>query len=105
MWMNPGFSVCSKQHLNQINTNNSAHSKRSSVVTHQDAHCETAAPSQIPTVSFDLGNEWDEWSDFDDDKLVHASETLFDSRTANDKPQIQQSVEFNMSGNVMFQLV
>lgn len=100
MWIDGGFSVCSKQHLNQIPTHNSAHSKGD-----QDVHCEFAAPLQIPTVSFDLGNEWDEWSDFDDDKLVHASETLFDSRTANDKPQIQEFVDFNVSGNVILEVI
>nr|XP_057922081.1 probable ATP-dependent DNA helicase HFM1 isoform X1 [Doryrhamphus excisus]XP_057922082.1 probable ATP-dependent DNA helicase HFM1 isoform X1 [Doryrhamphus excisus]XP_057922083.1 probable ATP-dependent DNA helicase HFM1 isoform X1 [Doryrhamphus excisus] len=31
--------------------------------------------SQIPSVSFDLGNDWDDWSDFDDENLVHASDT------------------------------
>lgn len=105
--MNPRFSVClsqkPKQHRNQINTNSSAHSNRSTVVSDQDTHCETALPSQIPTVSFDLGNEWDDWGDFDDENLVHANETSFASCAANDKPQIQQSVEFNVPGNVMFE--
>ncbi|XP_050925720.1 probable ATP-dependent DNA helicase HFM1 [Lates calcarifer] len=82
-WMNRGTSGWSQnpeQRLNQIN---------------QYTHCQTVSPSQIPTVSFDLGNEWD---DFDDENLVHASETSFASSTANVKPQIQQSVENNMSG-------
>lgn len=77
-----GWSQNPEQRLNQIN---------------QYTHCQTVSPSQIPTVSFDLGNEWD---DFDDENLVHASETSFASSTANVKPQIQQSVENNMSGRV-----
>lgn len=103
-WINPGFSVGLNQNpkhrLNQINTTNSAHSKKSSVVTDLDAHCETTAPSQVPTVSFDLGNEWDDWGDFDDENLVNASETPLISHTTIDKPQMQQSGEFNMPGNV-----
>ncbi|XP_026231243.1 probable ATP-dependent DNA helicase HFM1 isoform X2 [Anabas testudineus] len=101
-WINPGFSVGLNQNpkhrLNQINTTNSAHSKKSSVVTDLDAHCETTAPSQVPTVSFDLGNEWDDWGDFDDENLVNASETPLISHTTIDKPQMQQSGEFNMPG-------
>ncbi|XP_061694341.1 probable ATP-dependent DNA helicase HFM1 isoform X2 [Syngnathoides biaculeatus] len=31
--------------------------------------------SQIPSVSFDLGNDWDDWGDFDDEIPIHASET------------------------------
>uniref|UniRef100_A0A4W5NV21 DNA 3'-5' helicase n=1 Tax=Hucho hucho TaxID=62062 RepID=A0A4W5NV21_9TELE len=31
--------------------------------------------SHTPSVTFDLGDEWNVWDDFDDDNLVHASET------------------------------
>ncbi|XP_022610745.1 probable ATP-dependent DNA helicase HFM1 [Seriola dumerili] len=75
VWMNPGTSGWSQipeQHLNQINTSNPAFSKRSTVVTNQDTQCETASSLQIPAITFDLGNEWDSWGDFDDENLVHA---------------------------------
>ncbi|XP_030258654.1 probable ATP-dependent DNA helicase HFM1 isoform X4 [Sparus aurata] len=96
-WMNPGVSVgVSQNHLNQINTTSSAYSKRSTAVSKQSTHCENASFSQIPTVSFDLGNEWDDWGDFDDENLVHASETSLASCPT--KPQVQQSVNYNMPG-------
>ncbi|XP_073346991.1 probable ATP-dependent DNA helicase HFM1 [Pagrus major] len=95
MWMNPGVSVgVSQNHLNQINTTSSAYSKRSTAVSKQSTHYENASSSQIPTVSFDLGNEWDDWGDFDDENLVHASETSLASCPT--KPQVQQSVIYNM---------
>lgn len=98
-WMNPGVSVgVSQNHLNQINTTSSAYSKRSTAVSKQSTHCENASFSQIPTVSFDLGNEWDDWRDFDDENLVHASETSLASCPT--KPQVQQSVNYNMPGRV-----
>ncbi|XP_041804440.1 probable ATP-dependent DNA helicase HFM1 [Chelmon rostratus] len=91
LWTKPGISVGVSRnhepHPNQINTTNSAYTK--------SAHCQKAPSSQIPTVSFDLGNEWDDWSDFDDENLVHASET---SSTTNAKPQVQQSADNNMPG-------
>ncbi|KAA8587737.1 hypothetical protein FQN60_016599, partial [Etheostoma spectabile] len=91
-WMNPGTSVgVSQNHkplLNQINT--TSYSKRSTAGSNQGAHYENASSSQIPTVSFDLGNEWDDWGDFDDENLVHASETSSASCPTNAK--VQQSL-------------
>ncbi|XP_023270563.1 probable ATP-dependent DNA helicase HFM1 [Seriola lalandi dorsalis] len=101
VWMNPGTSGWSQipeQHLNQINTSSPAFSKRSTVVTNQDTQCETASSLQIPAITFDLGNEWDNWGDFDDENLVHASETAFASCTTNAGSQIQQPVEYNVPG-------
>lgn len=96
-----GMSQRAKENLIQVNTNNSAYSETSTVVSNQGAHCEAASSWQIPSVSFDLGNEWDDWGDFDDENLVHASEASFPSTSANAKPQIQQSVEFNVPGNML----
>ncbi|XP_042284250.1 probable ATP-dependent DNA helicase HFM1 isoform X1 [Thunnus maccoyii] len=91
VWMNPGFSVGVSQnpklHVNQISTVNS---KRSTVLSNQGAHSNNVSLSQIPTVCFDLGNEWDDWGDFDDENLVHASETSLTSCAPNAKPQVQQ---------------
>ncbi|XP_028448259.1 probable ATP-dependent DNA helicase HFM1 isoform X4 [Perca flavescens] len=98
MWMNPGTSVgVSQNHkplLNQINT--TSYSKRSTAGSNQGARYENASSSQIPTVSFDLGNEWDDWGDFDDENLVHASETSSASCPTN--AEVQQSVYYNMPG-------
>ncbi|XP_047188173.1 probable ATP-dependent DNA helicase HFM1 isoform X2 [Scophthalmus maximus] len=102
VWMKPetsGWSQNPERHLNKINTTTSADSKRrSTAVTNQGSCCETASSSLIPTVTFDLGNEWDDWGDFDEENLVHASETSIASCTVNAKPQIQQSVQYNMPG-------
>ncbi|XP_040000435.1 probable ATP-dependent DNA helicase HFM1 [Xiphias gladius] len=100
--MNPGtigWSQNPEQHLNQMNTTNSAPSARSTAVTNQGTNWETASSSQFPAVSFDLGNEWDNWGDFDDENLVHASETSFASGTTDAKPQIQQSIACNTPGS------
>ncbi|KAK2822171.1 hypothetical protein Q5P01_022236 [Channa striata] len=100
VWQNSGFSVCTtqtpKEHLNQINTTNLAHSNRATGVSNQGSYCETASSSEIPTVSFDLGNEWD---DFDDENLVHASETSFASCSANAETQNKQ-FEYKMAAPV-----
>ncbi|XP_062285176.1 probable ATP-dependent DNA helicase HFM1 [Scomber scombrus] len=86
VWRNPGFSVGVSQnpklHVNPINTVN--------VLSNQGVHHNKASSSQIPTVSFDLGDEWDDWGDFDDQNLVHASETSLASCAPNAKPQVQQ---------------
>nr|XP_046265686.1 probable ATP-dependent DNA helicase HFM1 isoform X2 [Scatophagus argus] len=102
VWMNPGMNVGESQnhtpHQNLINTTNSSYSKRSTAVSDQSAQCENSLSSQIPTVSFDLGHEWDDWGDFDDDNLVHASETPLALCTTSSKPQVHQSVDYNMPG-------
>lgn len=104
VWMNPGICVGVSQNqkppLNQINKTNSAPAKRSTAVSNQGAHCGHASSSHIPTISFDLGNEWDDWGDFDDENLVHASETPLALCPNNVKPQVQQSVDYNMPGRV-----
>ena len=103
MWMNlgtGGWNQNPEQHLNQINTTSPTHSRRSTALMNQATHWEIDSSSQIPAVSFDLGNEWDNWGDFDEENLVHASETSFASCSTTAKPETQQSVECNMSGTV-----
>ncbi|KAM9323078.1 putative ATP-dependent DNA helicase HFM1 [Pholidichthys leucotaenia] len=89
-----GGSQMSSQHPDQINTASSAYSKTNTTVSVQ----ESLLP-HIPTVSFDLGNEWDDWDDFDDENLVRASETWC---ATNDKPEIQQHVDNNMKGTLLY---
>lgn len=90
-----GWTPNSEQHPNQMNTSNPVYSKRSTALMTKDAHHETALYSQIPAVTFDLGDEWDTWGDFDDENLVHASEiSTNDACTANAGPQIQQPGEY-----------
>ncbi|XP_027140746.1 probable ATP-dependent DNA helicase HFM1 isoform X2 [Larimichthys crocea] len=100
MWVNPGISVGvsqnQKPHLNQISTTNSTYSKMSTAGSDQSALRECASFSQIPTISFDLGNEWD---DFDDENLVRASETSLSLCPTNARPQVQQQpADYNMPG-------
>lgn len=95
-----GGSLNSEQHINHINITSSAYTKRPAAVSEQEALCHNVSSSQLPTVSFDLGNEWDDWGDFDDENLVHASESLLASTEAN--PQIQQCVEYNQLGREKF---
>ncbi|XP_058487783.1 probable ATP-dependent DNA helicase HFM1 isoform X1 [Solea solea] len=101
VWKKPGMSGWSQnpeQHRSQINTSSSSYSKWSSAVTNQINHLDTDSFSQLPTVSFDLGNDWDDWGDFDDENLVNASKTSFDTCLKNPEPPIQKSVENNIQG-------
>ncbi|KAI3375127.1 hypothetical protein L3Q82_021643, partial [Scortum barcoo] len=98
VWMNPGISVGLSQnhqkHLNQINTTDTAYSERAAAVSKWGNYYGNASFSQIPTVSFDLGDEWD---DFDDKNLVHASETSLASCCPSvASPEVQQSVNYNL---------
>uniref|UniRef100_A0A3Q4G5E7 Probable ATP-dependent DNA helicase HFM1 n=1 Tax=Neolamprologus brichardi TaxID=32507 RepID=A0A3Q4G5E7_NEOBR len=89
LYMSVG-SQDSQQDLNQINTTSTGHSKSSTALPEQAALCKNTSSLQIPTVNFDLGNEWDDWGDFDDDNLMHASEPALTSYMTA-QPQIQQS--------------
>ncbi|CAG5896937.1 unnamed protein product, partial [Menidia menidia] len=63
---------------------------RVSTASKQGAFIGEASTLQFPTVSFDLGNEWD---DFDDENLLHASEISLSPSGTNAEPQIPQSGE------------
>lgn len=89
----------SQQDLNQVNTTSTVYSKSSTAVPEQAALCKNTSSLQIPTVNFDLGNEWDDWGDFDDDNLMHASEPALTSYTTA-QPQIQQCGENRTPGRV-----
>ncbi|XP_061587436.1 probable ATP-dependent DNA helicase HFM1 [Cololabis saira] len=77
---------------NHLNTSRATYSQGSSVTPEQEPLCRSSASLQIPNVSFDLGHECDDWDDFDDENLLHASETKSD-------PLIQRRVENNVSGS------
>ncbi|KAM8849670.1 putative ATP-dependent DNA helicase HFM1 isoform 2-T5 [Spinachia spinachia] len=87
-WMNRGVSVCHNQKplLSRIQTTSLA------AVTNQGTH---ASSPQIPTVSFDLGNEWD---DFDDENLVHASEVPTAWCLTGAQPDVHQCVGYKLPG-------
>ncbi|XP_061654278.1 probable ATP-dependent DNA helicase HFM1 isoform X1 [Phyllopteryx taeniolatus] len=72
--------------------NAGSHTARPWQVSNQSNQITSESLSQIPSVSFDLGNDWDDWGDFDDEKSVHASETSL--------TQTQQSTGCNISGYV-----
>ncbi|KAM9845417.1 putative ATP-dependent DNA helicase HFM1 [Aulostomus maculatus] len=97
-YMSPGFSASVKKHAQHpLNTVNTIGLKKSTEAS--NTHGNNELSSQIPAVSFDLGNEWDDWSDFDDQNLVHASETSLTFYTPP-KPPVQQAAEYSMSGCV-----
>ncbi|XP_056276995.1 probable ATP-dependent DNA helicase HFM1 isoform X1 [Pseudoliparis swirei] len=93
VWMNPEISVAVNQNhkllLNRIKAASSA------AVSNRGAYSLNALSSHIPTISFDLGDEWD---DFDDENLVHASETSLASCLTSAKPEAWQCVYNNMPG-------
>ncbi|XP_019733399.1 probable ATP-dependent DNA helicase HFM1 [Hippocampus comes] len=60
--------------------NAGSHAARPWRVSNQSTRDNDEALSQIPSVSFDLGNDWDDWSDFDEETPVHASDTSLPQR-------------------------
>lgn len=78
VWRNSGFSGG----LSQTGANSFPHSKASGAASNTRT-CGKVSHSQIPTVCFDLGNEWD---DFDDENLLRASEASLTSGPANAGP-------------------
>ncbi|XP_029929862.1 probable ATP-dependent DNA helicase HFM1 [Myripristis murdjan] len=95
MWKKPGTSIGGRlnprPHVNQIKRTYSAYS-----VSDQATHCDYVPSSQAPSVTFDLGNEWDDWDDFDDENLVHASDTPLSICTSKAKTQVKQAADYNM---------
>ncbi|KAM8839530.1 putative ATP-dependent DNA helicase HFM1 isoform 1-T1 [Synchiropus picturatus] len=85
LWLNPAFSVSHYQkpklsHL--VNPYNCP----APGTSFSPANSST---EQIPTVNFNLMYEHDDWSDFDDENLVRASETSMTS-CGSTAPQVQQ---------------
>lgn len=53
----------------------SSNSNWAAASSKQEAFGQNVSSAQIPAVTFDLGREWDDWGDFDDQNLIQASET------------------------------
>lgn len=87
--MKPGFSVGGSQihqpDISQTGANGLPRSKVSAFVS--NTHCGAVSSTPIPTVCFDLGNEWD---DFEDENLLRASEESLTLYPANSKCQHSQ---------------
>ncbi|KAM3865988.1 putative ATP-dependent DNA helicase HFM1 [Diretmus argenteus] len=96
MWRKPetgvGESLNPRPWINQRNRTYSAYSESCIIVSDQTIHCDYVSSAQTQSVTFDLGNEWD---DFDDENLVHASETSLSFCAPTAKPQVQQSAAYN----------
>ncbi|XP_038158410.1 probable ATP-dependent DNA helicase HFM1 [Cyprinodon tularosa] len=88
-WLTP-LPLSSRQRIDQSSTGDCAAFNRSTVASEQSRFSSV----QIPTVTFDLGNEWDEWGDFDDENLLNSSETP--PCTTSSQPEVQQ--KHRMSG-------
>ncbi|KAM4552713.1 putative ATP-dependent DNA helicase HFM1 [Odontesthes bonariensis] len=111
VWVIPETSGArrnSTENLSQSDTRNSAKFMGSTATSKQGTVCENASFPQIPTVSFDLGNEWDEWDDWDDwgdfvdENLLHASKISLAPGGTNAEPQC---VEYNMSDQFQLQVL
>nr|XP_015831544.2 probable ATP-dependent DNA helicase HFM1 isoform X2 [Nothobranchius furzeri] len=76
-----------KSGVNQTKTSTSVHSNWSAATSEQEA-------LQIPAVTFDLGNEWDDWEDFDEENLLHTAAALVPQCRTKPEPQIQQRVDY-----------
>uniref|UniRef100_A0A3P9NQ28 Probable ATP-dependent DNA helicase HFM1 n=1 Tax=Poecilia reticulata TaxID=8081 RepID=A0A3P9NQ28_POERE len=98
-WMTLKFSSGSRPPPNQISTVSSALSGWSTAVPEQKKPYKSPSSLQIPSVTFDLGNEWDDWRDFDDENLLNASETSPPPCESSFQPQVQQHVQNKISGS------
>ncbi|PWA13974.1 hypothetical protein CCH79_00017037, partial [Gambusia affinis] len=96
-WMTLKSGSGSRSPPNQISTVSSASSGWSTAVPEQKKPYKSPSSLQIPTVTFDLGNEWDDWRDFDDENLLNASETSPPQCTSSCQPQMQQHVQNKIS--------
>uniref|UniRef100_A0A1A8I5T4 HFM1, ATP-dependent DNA helicase homolog n=2 Tax=Nothobranchius kuhntae TaxID=321403 RepID=A0A1A8I5T4_NOTKU len=76
-----------KSCVNQTKTSTSVHSNWCAATSEQEA-------LQIPAVTFDLGNEWDDWEDFDEENLLHTAAALVPQCRTKPEPQIQQRVDY-----------
>ncbi|KAM4727735.1 putative ATP-dependent DNA helicase HFM1 [Anableps anableps] len=97
-WMTLKSGLGSRQ---QITTSSSASLNWSTVVSEQNSHCKEPSSLQIPSVTFDLGNEWDDWGDFDDENLLNASKTSPSPCKTSFKPEMQQQVQHKMPAPVL----
>ncbi|XP_008431580.1 probable ATP-dependent DNA helicase HFM1 isoform X2 [Poecilia reticulata] len=100
-WMTLKFSSGSRPPPNQISTVSSALSGWSTAVPEQKKPYKSPSSLQIPSVTFDLGNEWDDWRDFDDENLLNASETSPPPCESSFQPQVQQHVQNKISAPVL----
>ncbi|KAM9789256.1 LOW QUALITY PROTEIN: putative ATP-dependent DNA helicase HFM1 [Neosynchiropus ocellatus] len=98
LWLNPAFSASLNQkpklHPHSVNTYNCP----APGTSFSTAKSPTV---QIPTVNFNLVYEHDEWGDFDDENLVHASETSMTSCGPAD-PQVQQDAVAGSAAQPLF---
>lgn len=85
----PGLTDGERQIRQADISQTGAHSKMSSAVS--NTYCGNVSSAQIPTVCFDLGNEWD---DFDDENLLCASEASL----CPVNPNLQHSEEKKIPG-------
>uniref|UniRef100_A0A3B3YXN9 Probable ATP-dependent DNA helicase HFM1 n=1 Tax=Poecilia mexicana TaxID=48701 RepID=A0A3B3YXN9_9TELE len=98
-WMTLKSGSGSRPPPNQISTVSSASSRWSTAVPEQKKPYKSPSSLQIPSVTFDLGNEWDDWRDFDDENLLNASETSPPLCESSFQPQMQQHVQNKISGS------
>lgn len=90
VWMAPGSCTSANQNhywdRSQIETNSTVCLKSSEAAPNRSIQGKNASCSQRASGGADLGDEWDVWGDFDEESLVHASETTATSCASNDSP-------------------
>lgn len=102
VWKNPGFCASANQNhywdRSQIKTNSTVCLKSSEAAPNRSIQGKNTSSSQRPSVGADLGDEWDDWGDFDEENLVQASETSATLWTANYNPQVLPSADASKPG-------
>lgn len=108
VWMNPGFCASANQNhywdRSQIRTNSTVCLKSSEAAPNRRIQGKNASSSQRLSVGADLGDEWDDWGDFDEENLVHASETSDMLCATNYNPQVLPSGDTSKPGAFCFSL-
>lgn len=83
-----------------IKTNSTVCLKSCEAAPNRSVQSKNASSSQRASVGAGLGDEWDDWGDFDEENLVHASETSATLCTTNYNPQVLPSAVASKPGAV-----
>lgn len=104
LWRNPGLGASANQNPywegSQIKTSSTVGLGSSEVAPNRSIQGKNAPSSQRASVGADLGDEWDDWGDFDEENLVQASETSATLCTTNYHPQGRPAAGASKAGAV-----
>lgn len=100
VWLNSGLCVSGNQKhqsgQSQLKTKGAVCLKGPEAAQNRSSQVKTASSSQRVSVGPDFADEWDDWGDFDEENLMHASETSATSRDPS--PRVPPSAAVSKPG-------